>query len=202
MPALPLHPPAPRLAATPGDLAKPFTAWDRTGILLVLCDHVRLFPHVEHWEAHVPPGQMGLLFCSEVRVLKVGVNAVDLVQVPLPCLHLQFHREHPFAFALPIFRLSLMEVPVVMRVDRGQCSPASAFPQAERSLQNLLPDLWAHSELRRQMAEPGALSGARQHGKNVGISQGRSCGRRSRAGRWVVCLLEALLCEVRLFQEP
>lgn len=46
VPALPLHPPAPRLAATLGDLAKPFAAWDRTGILLVLCDHVRLLPHV------------------------------------------------------------------------------------------------------------------------------------------------------------
>lgn len=145
MPALPLYLPAPRLAATPGDLAKPFTAWDRTGILLVLCDHVRLFPHVGALGGPCAPSPdscgQGLLFCSEVRILKVGVNAVDLVLVPLPCGHLCFHKEHPFAFALPITRLSLMEVPVVTRVDRGQCSPASAFPQAERKLAKASPRL-------------------------------------------------------------
>lgn len=60
----------------------------------------------------------------------------------------------------------------------------------------------ASAELRRQLAEPGAFSGARQHEKNEGISRRCSCGRTNRAGRWVACLLEALLCEVGLFQEP
>lgn len=40
---------------------------------------------------------------------QVGVNAVGLVLVPRPCLHLSFHRGHLFAFALPVIALSLME---------------------------------------------------------------------------------------------
>lgn len=104
----------------------------------------------EHWEAHVPPrpdscGQ-GLLFCSAglVRMLEVGMNAVDLVLLPLPCLHLSFHRGHPLVFALPIMAPSLKEVHALttLRVDRAQCSPASAFPQAEGKLAEASPDLW------------------------------------------------------------
>lgn len=68
-----------------------------------------------------------------MRLLEVGVSAVELVLVPLPCLQLSFHRGHPSAFALTILGLSLLEVSAVMalRVERGQCSTASASPWAE-----------------------------------------------------------------------
>lgn len=69
-------------------------------------------------------------------MLEVGVNAVELVLIPLSGLHLSFHREHPFAFALPVVGLSLLEVPAVtaVSVERGHCSPASAFSWAEGEL--------------------------------------------------------------------
>ena len=154
-----------------------------------------------------PPGQVpvarGCHSAQQVRVTQrgcwtEGASAVELVLVPLPCLQPGFHRRHPLGFALPIGVTILAGGPWAQR---GRCSLASASLPGQ-SLQKLLPDPRASAEPREQLAEPGALSGARQHEKNAGLSRRRSCGWRSRAGRWVVCLLEALLCEVRRFQEP
>lgn len=126
-----------------------------------------------------------------------GASAAGLVVVLLPRLHPGFQRGHPSGCALPIGATVLAAGPC-----RRSPEADAALPLPRQSLQKLLPDPWASAEQRRQLAEPGASSGARQHEKNVGISRRRSCRRRNRAGRWVACLLEALLCEVRLCQEP
>lgn len=127
-----------------------------------------------------------------------GVSAAGLVVVPLPCLHPGFQRGHPSGFVLPIGATVLAAGPCRHSPEADAALP---LPLPRQSLQKLLPDPWASTEQKRQLAEPGASSGARQHEKNAGISRRRSCGRRNRAGRWVACLLEALLCEVRLCQE-
>lgn len=74
-------------------------------------------------------------------MLEVGVNAVGLVLIPLLGLHLSFHRGHPFAFALLMSGLSLVKVPAVtaLRVERGHCSPASAFLWAQGELAKASP---------------------------------------------------------------
>ena len=159
-----------------------------------------------------PPGLdthgQGLLFCSAgqgdmARMLDGGDKCCRAGPGPAPLPASQLSQGASLWLCLahrcdpPRWR-SLLSQP---RGQRG-ASAALPLPLPGQSLQKLLPDPWASAELRKQLAEPGALSGARQHEKNAGISQRHSCGRRNRAGRWVVCLLEALLGEVRLFQEP
>lgn len=85
---------------------------------------------------------------------------MELLLVPLPGPHPGFNRGHASGFALP-------EVPAVTAPRAGA---VLALPLPWQSLQKLLPDPGVSAELRRQLAEPGALSGARQHEKNVGIS--------------------------------
>lgn len=83
----------------------------------------------------------GLLFCSagQGEDTRGQGECCGSGPDPTPWPASQLSQEHPFT--LPMVGLSLMEVPAVtaVRVDRGHCNPASAFPWAEGNLAKASP---------------------------------------------------------------